>query len=120
MNKLTVKHYQLITKGGDSKKSKTLGRYAISDKKTGLNNLKKLRASRDITQQQISDIIGIAQAQYVRMEKGYANNPPLQTAYKLANYYNVNIYDIWEDDKIRLKRNGRRYLSDPVCIAGFN
>jgi DNA-binding XRE family transcriptional regulator len=86
-------------------------------KKGGANNLKKLRLGAGYTQEHVADKLGIYQTFYVRMEKGYTNNPKLQMAYKCASLYGVALEDIWESEHIRLKRNGRRYLGGTDIIG---
>lgn len=52
--------------------------------------LRNLRKERNLTQQQLSDILGIAQTTYA----GYENNkhePSLEILIKLADYYKVSL-----------------------------
>ena len=53
-------------------------------------NIKKARIDRNLSQQAISDEIGMLQAQYTRYETGQ-REMPLHYIIKLAKYYNVSV-----------------------------
>ncbi len=53
-------------------------------------NLKNLRCARALTQQQLSEIIGISRVNYTRYETG-ASNPDFETLIKLADFFDVSL-----------------------------
>ena len=53
-------------------------------------NLKILRKSKNISQKQVSDYLGIADRQYRRYENG-EQQPTLPIAVKLADYFDVSL-----------------------------
>ncbi len=50
--------------------------------------IRDLREDSDLTQQQVSEILGIKQTVYSRYERGY-QTLPVEHLLKLADYYNV-------------------------------
>ena len=60
--------------------------------------LKELRTSNNISQVQISNILGLKQQQYSRYETGL-RNMPLEKLIILADYYNTSIdYILYRDN----------------------
>ena len=54
------------------------------------SNLKKLRVSKNLTQKQMAEILGIVDRQYQRYEAGQVD-PPLSNVIKLADLFNVSL-----------------------------
>lgn len=51
--------------------------------------LRGIREDRDLTQQEIADILGTSQTMYARYERG-ANEMPIRHLVTLCKYYNVS------------------------------
>ncbi len=69
-------------------------------------NLKVYRAMHDLTQEDLAKAIGITRQTVIAMEKG-KYNPSLQLAFKIANYFKVNIEDIFfYDQNYKKTKNG--------------
>ena len=51
--------------------------------------MKALREDRDLTQQQVANILGTSQTMYARYERG-ANELPIRHLIKLCEYYRVS------------------------------
>ncbi|MBR6682506.1 MAG: helix-turn-helix transcriptional regulator [Clostridia bacterium] len=51
--------------------------------------MKDLREDRDLTQQQVADILGTSQTMYARYERG-ANELPIHHLLVLCDFYNVS------------------------------
>ncbi|WP_308769806.1 helix-turn-helix transcriptional regulator [uncultured Bacteroides sp.] len=60
-------------------------------------NIKAFREHLNYTQQEISDYLGISQPAYVKYEKG-ETIVPLEAMEKLASLYNVEEYDLMEEN----------------------
>lgn len=60
-------------------------------------NIKAFREHLNYTQQEISDYLGISQPAYVKYEKG-ETVVPLEAMEKLASLYNVEEYDLMEEN----------------------
>jgi len=58
------------------------------------NRLKVFRAMRDITQKELAEEIGVTRQTVIAIEKG-DYNPSLELAFKLANFFDVNIEEIF-------------------------
>ena len=58
-----------------------------------MNNLKKIRKNRNISQKQIADHLGIAQNSYSRYENG-TRQPDIDMLNKLADYFGVTVDEI--------------------------
>jgi len=54
------------------------------------NNLKYLRKSKSITQQELADVLGISRQGYAKYENDLGE-PDLTTLIKLADYFNVSV-----------------------------
>lgn len=61
-------------------------------------NIKAFREHLNYTQQEISDYLGISQPAYVKYEKG-ETVVPLEAMEKLATLYNVDEYDLMEENE---------------------
>jgi len=59
-----------------------------------LNNVKNLRENLGISQSQLAKAIGVSRATVINIEK-FAFDPNLKTAYKIANYFNLTIEDVF-------------------------
>lgn len=57
--------------------------------------IKVLRAEKDITQEQLAKEIGISRGTILEIERG-TFNPSLKLAFKIANYFNKRIDDVFE------------------------
>lgn len=65
------------------------------------NRLKDLREDHDLTQKELSKILGISQQQYSRYETSI-RNMPIDMLYRLAEYYNTSVdYMISRTNDIR-------------------
>ncbi len=51
--------------------------------------MKDLREDRDLTQQQVADVLGTSQTMYARYERG-ANELPIHHLLVLCDFYNVS------------------------------
>jgi len=58
------------------------------------SNLKKLRKEAGLTMQQLADKAGTSRGHIHALEKPHSS-PTLETAYKVADAININIYEIW-------------------------
>ena len=56
---------------------------------TYIDKLRGLREDNDLTQRQISDILGTSQTMYARYERG-ANELPIRHLITLCKFYNVS------------------------------
>jgi len=54
-----------------------------------IEKLRGLREDRDLTQQQIADILGTSQTMYARYERG-ANEIPVRHIITLCRFYNIS------------------------------
>ena len=54
------------------------------------NNLKYLRKSRSLTQQEIADVVGISRQGYAKYENDLGE-PDISTLIKLADYFDVSV-----------------------------
>ena len=63
-----------------------------------LNNIKNYRKIYKLSQVELAEKIGITREHLLRIEKGN-NIPNLETAFKIANYFNVSINEIFEYKK---------------------
>jgi putative transcriptional regulator len=59
------------------------------------NNLKVLRAKYDLTQQNLAEKVDVTRQTIISIEK-QKYEPSLTLAFKLANYFNVKIEDIFK------------------------
>ena len=59
-----------------------------------VSKLNVLRAEKRITQEELARNIGVTRATVIAIEKGNYN-PSLQLAFKLANFFDVRIEDIF-------------------------
>nr|WP_035777108.1 helix-turn-helix transcriptional regulator [Clostridium arbusti] len=57
--------------------------------------LKVLRAEKELTQEELAEIIGVSRGTILEIERG-TFNPSLKLAFKIANYFNKKIDDIFE------------------------
>ncbi len=57
--------------------------------RTFLEKLRGLREDRDLTQQEIAEILGTSQTMYARYERG-ANEMPIRHLITLCKFYNVS------------------------------
>lgn len=71
-----------------------------------LQRIRNLREDKDLTQHQISDLLGMKQQQYARYEKG-ENKLPLELAVTLAKLFDVSI-----DYLIGLSNNPTHFRKD--------
>lgn len=63
-----------------------------------INNIKEFRKIYKLSQIELAEKIGITREHLLRIEKGN-NIPNLDTAFKIANYFNVNVNEIFEYKK---------------------
>ncbi|WPC44724.1 helix-turn-helix transcriptional regulator [Clostridium sp. JS66] len=57
--------------------------------------IKVLRAENDITQEQLAKEIGISRGTILEIERG-TFNPSLKLAFKIANYFNKKVDDVFQ------------------------
>ncbi len=62
------------------------------------NELKVYRAKHDLTQEELANKVGVTRQTIISIEKG-RYEPSLSLAFKLANYFEVKIEDIFINDK---------------------
>lgn len=65
-----------------------------------IDYLRGLREDRDMTQQEIAEILGTSQTMYARYERG-ANELPVRHLITLCQYYNVSADTVLGLDKKR-------------------
>ena len=70
---------------------------------TYLDKLRALREDNDLTQTQISEILGTSQTMYARYERG-ANELPLRHFITLCKFYNVSADDLLSTTPRRKKQ----------------
>jgi len=58
------------------------------------NRIKVYRAIKGVTQEQLAKVIGITRQTVIAIEKGNYN-PSLELAFKLANYFETTIEEIF-------------------------
>ena len=63
-----------------------------------LNNIKNYRKIYKLSQVELAEKIGITREHLLRIEKGN-HIPNLETAFKIANYFNVSINEVFEYKK---------------------
>ncbi|GIN16561.1 helix-turn-helix transcriptional regulator [Shouchella clausii] len=61
------------------------------------NKLKVYRAMHDLSQIQLSEQLGISRQTVIAIEKN-RHKLSLELAYKIANYFDVNVEDIFPND----------------------
>ncbi len=64
------------------------------------NNLRVLRAVKNITQEELASKLGVTRQTIIAIENG-KYNPSLELAFKIANYFNTTIEKVfyYKDDK---------------------
>lgn len=63
------------------------------------SKLKELRIASGLTQEQLSQIIGISRVNYTRYETGKVR-PDYETLIKIADYYDVSLDELFDRKKI--------------------
>ena len=58
------------------------------------NELRVCRARQDITQGQLAEAVGVSRQTIISIESG-RNDPSLELAFKLANYFGMTIEEIF-------------------------
>ena len=58
------------------------------------NEIRVCRAKKDITQGELADAVGVSRQTIISIEKG-KYDPSLDLAFKLANYFQMSIEDIF-------------------------
>ena len=58
------------------------------------NNLRVLRAIRNITQEDLASIVGVTRQTILAIEKG-KYNPSLELAFKIAKYFDTTIEEVF-------------------------
>lgn len=67
----------------------------LTNKLKFTNNIHVLRAEQRITQQDLADAIGVTRATIISIEGGNYN-PSLELAFRIANYFNKDIQQIFK------------------------
>ncbi len=67
----------------------------MSKSKTFNTKIKVLRTEKNITQEQLATYIGVSRGTILEIERG-TFNPSLKLAFKIAQYFNEKIDDIFE------------------------
>ena len=60
-----------------------------------MNNVRKIRRAKDLTQQQLADLLGITKTYISLIEKGKIPNPSIYRCYGIAKALNVELDDIF-------------------------
>jgi putative transcriptional regulator len=63
-----------------------------------INNIKKLRLEREITQQQLADKVGVTNRTIIALEKGHYN-PTVLLAYRIAKFFDLTIENVFMFEK---------------------
>ncbi|MFA9466609.1 MAG: helix-turn-helix transcriptional regulator [Velocimicrobium sp.] len=69
-----------------------------------MNNIKKLRLDKEITQQQLADKVGVTNRTIIALEKGHYN-PTVLLAYRIAKVFHLTIEDVFEFEKEEYDEN---------------
>ena len=72
------------------------------------NNLVKYRKRQNLTANQISKILEINEDDYIKMELGYIE-PNFDMLKKLADFYNIDVYDLFNDNVENDYKNSTTY-----------
>jgi DNA-binding XRE family transcriptional regulator len=64
------------------------------------DKLKKARLIKGLTQLQLSELAGAAQATINKLESGQIKNPSFELAVKIANILETNVFEIFSNDTI--------------------
>ncbi len=67
----------------------------LTNKLKFTNNIHVLRAEQRITQQDLADAIGVTRVTIISIEGGNYN-PSLELAFRIANYFNKDIQQIFK------------------------
>jgi putative transcriptional regulator len=69
------------------------------------NNVRELRAERDMTQQQLADQIDLTRQTVIAIE-GDKYSPSLETAFRIANVFGVPLEDVfqYQDDRKKSRK----------------
>jgi putative transcriptional regulator len=69
------------------------------------NNVRELRAARDMTQQQLADLIDLTRQTVIAIE-GDKYSPSLETAFRIANVFGVPLEQVfqYQDDRRRPRK----------------
>lgn len=59
--------------------------------------LRAIRLERGMTQRQVSDACGLTEQTIKTLERGYQDNPTLETLKKLADCYGVKVSDLLDE-----------------------
>ncbi len=86
-----------------------------------MNNLKKIRISKGMTQEQLADACGVGQSVVSQWESGFCN-PKVETLRKLATVLNCTIDELigneeGEDGESERAEDGAARGAGPVCTA---
>ncbi len=69
------------------------------------NNVRELRAEREMTQQQLADQINLTRQTVIAIE-GDKYSPSLETAFRIANVFGVPLEDVfqYQDDRKKSRK----------------
>lgn len=69
------------------------------------NNVRDLRAAREMTQQQLADQIDLTRQTVIAIE-GDKYSPSLETAFRIANVFGVSLEDVfqYQDDRKKSRK----------------
>ena len=81
------------------------------DLKTLGNNIRKVRQSRDLTQEDVACDIDISLTAYTNMERGITNIPVLRLM-QLADYFEINVTEFFEPKENRPATNIEELAND--------
>lgn len=83
----------------DRKETKHMSRRKTSDKSIMLgSNLKRMRTLKNLSQQQVADMLQINRSTYAKYETN-KSNPPLNVIYKLTKIFNCDFNTIFINQK---------------------
>jgi putative transcriptional regulator len=67
------------------------------------NNVRDLRAAREMTQQQLADLIDLTRQTVIAIE-GDKYSPSLETAFRISNVFGVPLEQVFQYDPPRARR----------------
>jgi putative transcriptional regulator len=67
------------------------------------NDVRDLRAAREMTQQQLADLIDLTRQTVIAIE-GNKYSPSLETAFRIANVFGVPLEQVFQYDPPRARR----------------
>ena len=69
------------------------------------NQIRELRAAREMTQQELADRIGVTRQTVIAIEQD-KYSPSLETAFRIANVFGVGVEEVFQYEEV--KKKGKR------------